>query len=112
MATMFNVGLTNGGSNTFRVPFSDFGSKISLSASGSSSLTVPAGDFDTALFGFTPGASVWVGVNDAPVVTTPSWTSCKDDLSPVIRPVSAGDVIYFLAVDASEIKVSFYKMDI
>lgn len=107
--TKMTLSKDQNGNVTYGIPFvkSTEGHKISLGAAGSETLAVPEG-YKKALFQITPGATVWIG----PEAITPAagtWGNASDDLNPAERSVVNIDTLHFYAVDAAEIKVSFYE---
>jgi len=101
------LGKDNSGEVTYGTPFTDAGYNASLAAAGAASLTVPA-QANTAIFSFTPGASVYVGTS-AITVPSSSFASSNTDLNPCVKSnLIPGSTLYFYAVNASEIQVNFY----
>lgn len=91
------------------IPFSDSGQYVTLSAAGSASVAVPAGN-TLAFIQIQPGATVLVDTSAISYSSSATFSSGTFDINPAVRTVVGGtDTLYFYAVDAAIIKVSFYR---
>jgi|GEM_PF-5896449 len=94
----------------YGIPFSAVGSIINMAAGASASLAVPSG-VSKALIQVQPGATVLVGTA-APSAPSGSFAASLADINPALREVGADNgvnTLYFYAVEAAIIKVSFYE---
>lgn len=91
------------------IPFSDSGQYVTLAATGSANIAVPAG-MSLAMIQVTPGATVLVDTNTISYTSSTSFQAGTFDINPAVRDVVGGtDTLYFYAVDAAIIKISFYR---
>lgn len=107
--TKMTLSKDQNGNVTYGIPFvkSEEGHKKVFSAGGSDTLSVPPG-YKKVLFQITPGATVYIGPETISAATG-SWAPASDDLNPAERSVVNIDTLHFYAVDAAEVKVSFYE---
>jgi hypothetical protein len=107
---MNNLKITkdNSGTPTWGIDFAETGSIINLAAAGSATLTVP-NTANVALIQVQPGATVLISNSAAPTAPTGSFTATTAQINPGLRPVREGSTLYFYAVDAAIIVVSFYS---
>jgi len=94
----------------YSINFSDDGKIINLASAASASLVVPEGT-TRALVQVQPGATVLVSPTAAPTAPTGSFVAATADINPALRQVEPGSTLYFYAIDAAIIKVSFYTAD-
>jgi len=92
----------------YSIPFSEVGYIINMSIGDTPTLVVPA-DVRFAFFQMTPGADVLVATDGAISAPTGSFAASEADLNPAVRTVTAGETLYFRAVTAAIVKVSFYR---
>ena len=92
------------------IPFSDDGSYVTLAATGTTSIAVPAG-MNVSFIQIQSGATVFCGKEAITYTSSTSWQTCKWDIDPAVRidVVGGTDTLYFYALDAAVIKVSFYR---
>lgn len=90
-------------------PFSTDGQYVTLAASGTASINVPA-DNNIAVIQIQPGATVLVGLAAPNYSSSATPQAGTFDINPSRRSVVGGtDILYFEAIDAAIIKVSFYN---
>ena len=106
------LGTDANGKVDYGIPFVDLsdGHSISMAAAATATLTVPS-EATKALIQIQPGATVWVGPS-AITGPTASFATQDADINPTLRDVQDVSTLHFLAVDAAEIKVSFYEQRI
>lgn len=97
----------NAGIPTWGINFAEVGFIINLAAAGTATLAVP-GDANAALIQVQPGATVLVSPTAIPTAPTGSFAPTTSDINAALRSVNGVANLYFLAVDAAIIKVSFY----
>lgn len=91
------------------IQFSDSGNYVTLGAAGSASIAVPA-NTQFAYIQIQPGATVLVDTAAISYSSSASFQSGTWDINPSVRTVAGGtDTLYFYAVDAAIIKISFYR---
>lgn len=111
MTTKFNMTKDVAGYNGFGIMFADDGKQAVLAVGVAQSVTVPSNYPNwIAVFGYTPGATVWVANNVTAAAPTGAFTNSTADLNPSARFVKAGDVLSFITSDTTspQVKVSFY----
>lgn len=90
------------GYNGFGIPFADDGSSMVLAVGVAQSVTVPDNYPNwIAIFGYTPGATVWVDGKTTAVAPTGAAAATTAKLNPSARYVKAGDTISFITSDAA-----------
>lgn len=102
MSTIFNMTRDVAGNNGFGIVFTDQGYSMLLATGVAQSVTVPQ-EYQNyiAIFGYTPGASVWVdGITTA---AAPSGAAAASTarLNPSARTVKAGQTLSFITEDAA-----------
>jgi len=91
------------------IPFSDNGQYVTLGAAGTANIAVPAG-MNIAFIQIQSGATVLVDTNSISYTSNASFQSGTFDINPAVRDVVGGtDTLYFWAIDAAIIKISFYR---
>lgn len=91
------------------IPFSDNGQYVTLGAAGTANVAVPAG-MTLAYMQIQPGATVLVDTNAISYTSNVAFQAGTFDINPAVRTVVGGtDTLYFYAVDAAIIKISFYR---
>jgi len=91
------------------ISFSDSGQYITMAALGTASLAVPAG-MTIAFIQIQPGATVLIGTDSFTYASSTSFVAGTFDINPAVRTVVGGtDTLYFEAIDAAIVKVSFYR---
>lgn len=101
------LGKDRNGNVDYSIHFTDESYQWVMAASDTDTLTVPA-NMTKALFQIQSGAVVHVSLSSISASTgTPTKTGAQ--ISPALRNVTPGETIYFRAVDAAEICVSFYE---
>jgi hypothetical protein len=100
MPTKFNMTRDINGYNGFGIPFSLDGESMVLAAGVAQSVTVP-NEYPCwiAIFGYTPGATVWVDGITTAVAPTGAHSATTSRLNPAARFVRADDVISFITED-------------
>lgn len=105
------------GYNTYGLPYSNEKYIALLAQSVISSLTVPSNiraEYSKvlAVFSFEPGSSVFVGINESPIVPVlGTFVSSTGEQNPSARYVQSGDVINFItAGTSSQVGVIFYAV--
>ena len=102
MSTKFNMTRDINGFNGFGIPFSLDGETMVLAAGVAQSVTVPDNyPFWIAIFGYTPGATVWVDGITTAVAPTGAHSASTSRLNPAARFVKAGQTISFITEDAT-----------
>lgn len=96
------------GNTTYGIGFAESGKIISLETAASATIVVP-NTASVALFQFTPGATVLVSNSSAPTAPGSLFSDSTADINPSLRSVIAGQTLYFYAVTAAIVKVSFYQ---
>lgn len=104
----FQITKDTNGVASYGINFAEVGSIINLSASTNTTLAVPAGA-NVALFQIQPGATVLISPTSAPGAPSGSFSASTSDINPALRCVNGVSTLYFYAVDAAIIKVSFYQ---
>jgi len=76
----------------------------SLVTADEQTLTVPS-DYHTynAIFSYSPGASVWVAINNTATFPATTMTSINSEQNPVAYELKAGDVIHFVTPDTGDL---------
>ena len=99
-ATKFWMTRDINGYNGFGIPFALDGQSMVLAAGVAQSVTVPD-DFPNwiAIFGYTPGATVWVDGITTAVAPTGAASATTAKLNPSARYVKAGQTISFITED-------------
>jgi len=100
LSTDLNGNVTNG------ISLPDAGVNFSLAAAGTQSVVIPFG-VTQALIYFTPGASVLYGWT-APATPSGSVAASNNFMHPQLLNVVAGLTLYFLAIDAAIINISYF----
>jgi len=95
MSTVLNFGRDNQGYNAYAPAFASDAFSATLDANDAQSFTVPSNyKVWIAVFGATPGATIWVAVNDtAEVPAGGTFLSTSSTINPGARTVHAGDTI-------------------
>tara|TARA_R110002012_G_C11670804_1_gene613049 strand:+ start:4532 stop:4864 length:333 start_codon:yes stop_codon:yes gene_type:complete len=109
MPTKMTLNKDQNSNVTYGIPFvsAPEGHAISLAAAGTATLTVP--EWATvALCQIQPGATVWIGP-DAITPAAAAFGNESADINPALRDVRGVATLHFYAVDAAQIKVSFYE---
>ena len=90
------------GYNGFGIPFALDGSSMVLAAGVAQSVTVPNNYPNwIAIFGYTPGSTVWVDGITTAVAPTGAASATTSKLNPSARSVKAGDTLSFITSDAT-----------
>ncbi len=106
-STKFNMTRDVNGYNGFGIPFSQDGVGTFLASNAEQHFTVPSNYPNwIAIFGYTPGSSVWVDGITTAALPTSSFAATTAELNPTARAVSAGQVLSFITDDATEPWVS------
>lgn len=111
--TQWLIGRDASGAVDYSLEFCDSNQYIELTASTESTLAVPTtlnySKF-RAVFGYTPGGSVWVSNGDATLtLPTTSFTATEAQLNPPVRTVNRGETLHFISGDTGTcVGVSFY----
>lgn len=102
MTTKFLMTRDVAGMNGFGIPFADDGFSMVLAATVAQSVTVPD-EYPNwiAIFGYTPGATVWVDGKTTAVAPTGAAAATTAKLNPSARAVSSGDTLSFITSDAA-----------
>jgi len=91
------------------IPFSESGQYVTLGAAGTASIAVPAG-ISLVYIQVQPGSTVLIGTDSFTYTSNTSFQAGTFDINPAVRQVVGGtDTLYFHAVDAAIIKLSFYR---
>jgi len=102
MSTKFNMTRDVAGYNGFGIPFAEDGYSMVLAAGVAQSVTVPDNYPNwIAIFGYTPGATVWVNGITTAVAPTGAASATTAKLNPSARYVKAGDIISFITSDVA-----------
>lgn len=102
MPTKFNMTKDIGGFNGFGIPFSLDGYSMVLAATVAQSVVVPDEyPYWIAIFGYTPGASVWVDGITTAVAPTGAASATTARLNPAARSVKAGQTLSFITSDVA-----------
>jgi len=102
MSTKFNMTRDVAGYNGFGIPFAQDGYSMVLAATVAQSVTVPDNYPNwIAIFGYTPGATVWVDGITTAVAPTGAAAASTAKLNPSARYVKAGDTISFITSDVA-----------
>jgi hypothetical protein len=114
MPTKFNMTKDIAGYNGFGVIQSqDIYSGV-MATSVAQSVTVPS-EYKNylAILSYTPGANVFVSVNDTAIVPGGALAASNSELNPAGRKVLAGDVISLITPDTAGayVSVCFYVVD-
>lgn len=90
------------GENSFAIQFALDGYSMVLAAGVAQSVTVPD-EYPNwiAIFGYTPGATVWVDGRTTAVAPTGAASATTAKLNPSARQVKAGQTISFITSDSS-----------
>ncbi len=90
------------GYNGFGIVFAHDGYKMVLAAGVAQSVTVPDNYPNwIAIFGYTPGSTVWVDGITTAVAPTGAATASTAKLNPSARSVKAGQTISFITSDVA-----------
>ena len=102
MTTKFLMTRDVAGMNGFGIPFADDGYSMVLAATVAQSITVPD-EYPNwiAIFGYTPGATVWVDGITTAVAPTGAAATTTAKLNPSARAVKSGDTLSFITSDAA-----------
>jgi hypothetical protein len=112
MTTKFSMGRDINGYNTFSLQFSDESYSMSLAAGVAQTVTTPTdAEHYYVIFGFEPGANVWVANNTTAIIPTGAVTATASQPNPTVRIVKAGDVLSLITNSlTAEVGVSFYAI--
>lgn len=101
-STKFNMTRDINGYNGFGIPFARDGYSMILAAGVAQSVTVPSNYPNwIAIFGYTPGATVWVDGITTAVAPTGAASATTAKLNPAARFVVAGQTISFITSDVT-----------
>lgn len=113
MIKKFMVHRDTAGNLTFTPDFAECGFKTILSPGVEQHFTIPEfGNYKkyTAIFYFSPGASVWVARNTTATIPTNVFTFCVDEGNPTTRIVYPGDILSFISSVSCEVGVTLYAL--
>jgi len=112
MVSSFGFARDVGGYNTFGLPVSKFKYATVLVAGVEQQVTLPATVKRwLVVYGFSPGATVMVAVNNTATIPTGSFAITDSEPNPVAREVSGGDTLHFIAgIDDVVVGVSLYAL--
>lgn len=101
-ATKFSMARDVNGFNGFGIPFSQNGETMVLAVATEQHITVPS-DYPNwiAVFGYTPGATVWVDGITTAVAPTGAASASTARLNPTARSVKAGQTLSFITSDST-----------
>lgn len=99
-ATKFNMQRDISGTNGFGIPFSLDGKTMVLAVGVEQHVTVPS-EYPhwIAIFGYTPGATVWVDGIGTAIAPTGAAAASTSRLNPSARAVKAGQTLSFITAD-------------
>lgn len=106
-ATKFLMTRDIAGYNGFGIPFTNIAKSAILVTGVEQHFTVPS-EYPNwiAIFGFTPGSSVWVDKFTTAVAPTGAFADTTSELNPAARFVKAGDVLSFITADVNSAMVN------
>lgn len=112
VTSSFGFGRDVAGNNTFALPPTEFKYATTLAAGVEQTLDVPDRTQRwVAVFAYTPGASVWVALNNTATIAGGAFAATDSELNPVARIVEREDVLHFITPNTSvEVGVSFYAL--
>ena len=102
MSTIFNMTRDVAGYNGFGISFTDEGQSMVLAQGVAQSITAPV-EYPNyiAIFGYTPGATVWVDGTTTAVAPTGAASATTARLNPSARAVKGGQTISFITEDTT-----------
>lgn len=102
MSTKFLMTRDVAGMNGFGIVFAQDGYSMILAATVEQHVTVPDNYPNwIAIFGYTPGATVWVDGITTAVAPTGAASATTAKLNPSARAVKAGDTLSFITSDVA-----------
>jgi hypothetical protein len=110
--SLLNLGRDVSGRTTFlRSKADHIYNGVLTSLGGEQTITIPSdAKYWDVIFAVTPGASIWIAINQTAVVPSSSIATGTSELNPVgYSRLLAGDVIHFITGDTSnDVSIALY----
>ncbi len=108
----FYVKKSRAGASTTAIPFGTTGAPngiiFTVAAGNTFNFTTPAG-ITTALFGFTPGATVLISPDSTLAAPSGSQVPSSAHINPAVRSLQASTEYYGYAVDDTVVSITYYS---